>query len=281
MTKPGLSARSLEISPEEIVAFLLRETAQGSRGPINTASILEYLRLTYLETDFTRDLSFSNFDIKSTPRALLSFPDRIVAVDSDLSPKRLRFSVLHEIGHYVLPEHQNALYVCDEIDLSATTNFKREAEANQIAASLIFKGNVFTLAANSSKPSAALVKRLATEFEASFEATVRRMVEKNLSPLLLAVFKRSNSVSAIDPSQPQQWSVRYCIASPAFSSRYFSGITGSPSEEIAAAVTAPGRDISDALQAEIAIGLPGGEAQEFFSEWFSNTYNIFALLMPK
>ena len=68
------------------------------------------------------------------------------------------FSVLHEIGNYVLPHHEHALYVCDDVGLSFATRLVMEKEANEFAANLLFLGDRFSVEANCRQIDAKTVK---------------------------------------------------------------------------------------------------------------------------
>lgn len=280
----SFKASYLEIEPRELVRFLLREAGQCDRNSVNPADLLGLLGLQYVSFDFDLDLPD---EAKQTvggtrPRALLSFDDRIVATDSGLNDKRTRFSVLHEIGHYVLPNHEHALYVCDDLGLSFGSRLVFEKQASEFAAELLFLGDRFSLEANSRPINAMTVKELADKCRASFEATARRLVETSFRPCMLVVFKEEPKRTNEDLTKDPSWSVRYCVASAHFKNRYFEKVFGSVPPGIAAKVTEPGRDIADSCVAEIPVRLSSEQTRLVFQgEYFSNAYNIFCLLTPK
>ncbi len=273
-----LEVRHRDIEPHEIVAYLLQETGQLSRDSLNTDDLLNYLQLNLMQFDFSEELPE---DLKKLPRALLSFPHRLIATDSNLKPFRQRFSVLHEIGHYVLPSHQRALYLCDEKALSSGSGIVFECEANVLAADMMFMTDKFTFEANSCPVKAQTIKLLAEKYDASFEATARRLVEKSFQPCMLLVFKEKDGITAVDTVEMNRWEVRYCVASSAFSSRYgFSRLDGSPPESVVEKLRLSG-DISDSIVTETTIGSADKTSFSFYTEYFTNTYNIFALLTPR
>jgi uncharacterized protein DUF955 len=272
-----------EIETHELVNHLLRETGQFKRDSIDAAGILNFLGLEYLTFNFDLELpDEAKKTVGSTPpRALLSFADRIVATDSELDPKRTRFSILHEIGHFVLPDHEHTLYVCDERGLSMYARLVLEREASEFAADLLFLGDRFSLEANGRAVNATTVKELATKFDASFEATARRMARKSFKPCMLVVFKTKRNQGGEKLTLSPVWSVRYCVASATFKARYCDRVSGSVPDEIATAITTPGRDITDSIPSEVRIGDKGsGKSSRFTAEFFSNTYNIFCFLKP-
>lgn len=279
----SFQASYLELEPRELVRFLLRESGQVDHDAVNPAELLDYLKLDYLSFDFGRELpqEVQRRVSSGQPRALLSFSDRLVATDHSLSANQTRFSVLHEIGHYILPHHQHTLYVCDELGMSASTRLAFEQEANAIAADLLFQGERFSLEANSHTPSAAAVKQLAEKYKASFEATARRMVEKHFRPCLLGVFKQDSGRQMVDTAAAPSWTIRYCVSSPSFKARFFDRVSGSIPAPLLARVTVPGRDIADSVCEQVHIGAPtGGDPRRFNAEFFWNTYNVFCLLTP-
>lgn len=278
------NASYLEIEPRELVTYLLRESGQFDRESVHTASLLEFLGLSYVSFNFDLELPQ---EAKQTvgdarPRALISFDDRIVATDSDLDENRTRFSILHEVGHFVLPHHEHSLYVCDDIGLSPATRLVFEKEASVFAADLLFLGDRFALESNNRPINAATVKALATKYSASFEATARRMVEKSFRPCMLVVFKKEARQSGDELSQLPTWGVRYCVASPTFKTQYFESLSGTVPPEVVALITQPGRDIADSHNMEVAVRFSGDQKEHQFSaEFFSNTYNIFCFVLPR
>jgi hypothetical protein len=191
----------------------------------------------------------------------------------------MRFSVLHEIGHYVLPNHQNAFYICDKRAMGFNTPWTFEKEANQFAANLLFLADRFELEANSHSISPHTVKKLAEQFGASFEATARRIAERTYRDCMFVSFVEDNQ-HAINSDFEKAWKVRYCIASPSFGHKYFSCFTRAVvSPEIAQQVCCF-QDISQSVTELVQIQLPGRSSQHFQAEYFFNTFNIFCFLTP-
>lgn len=275
----GLEANYLDIESYEIAHFLLKETGQFERGEVNPSDLLEYLKLEYINFDFDENISPELLSQNNKPRAILSFPDRIVAVDSKLKDERKKFSALHEIAHYVIPSHQNTMYLCDTKGMSYKTNLTFEKEANDLAANLLFKGSLFSIDAADKKITVASIKELKYKYGASFEAAARRFVEKSLKPAMLIVFKKSDGTPHIDVDAIPKWDVRYCIASPTFGKIYFTGVKGSVSDDISKKFMGH-RDIGDTIAAEIPITYGNQVASTFLGEFFSNNYNLFCLLTP-
>jgi hypothetical protein len=273
----GLEAGYLELTASELADFLLRETRQVERGTTNPADLLSYLKLVPVVLDLEAALPGRS----SKPRGVLAFPERVVAVQSGLLAQRARFTVLHEIAHYVLPQHRADLYLCDDADLGFWTRNDREREANEFAADLVFQGDRFTLEASAMPVSAVSVKSLKEKYEASFEATARRLVAKCSRPCMLVVFQPAPSANIIDTSQVPKWVVKYAIPSPSFANQFFQDIRlGDVPCDVAALVTEPRRDIANSVMREMVIPGPQGQRYELIVEFFSNHFSIFALLQP-
>jgi hypothetical protein len=276
----NFKAKYLEIQPHEIVRHILKESGQDRREAVNVGDVLTYLGLAFYTFEFDSVFLDQARAGGKSPRALLSFQDRLIATDSGLIPVRERFSVLHEVAHYVLPNHQYEFYLCDEAALAGRSNLRLEMEASELAADLLFQGDRFTLEANSLPISAATIKSLKTKYDASFESTARRLVEKSVRPCMLIVFKRPDDGSRIDLDAPSVWRVRYCAASPSFGARFFTAVEGAVPSAVALQLMKPGRDFADSVAVELEVETRKGEAARFNAEFFYNQYNIFAILTP-
>ena len=275
----GFRPSFLEIESHELVHYLLEESGQSERRAVNPAGLLSFLGLEHVSFDFELELPPEVCTQGHNPRALLSFPDRLVATHERLHHMQERFSVLHEIAHFVLPSHEYSLYLDDDDVLRFQTNVQFEREANEFAADLLFQGDRFTLEANNQAIAAKSVKKLGTKYDASFEATARRLVERNLRSAMLVVFKR-DSGAAVDDDQERTWSVRYCATSPTFRNRYFTEVKGTVPAGIVRKLSKPDIDIADSERIEIRIPGEDGTEEPFAAEFFTNTYNIFCLLTP-
>ena len=273
MIRPGTAAAPP--TPDELVEYLLAETGQLEPGPIEPEPILEVLSLSRISTRFEQSLPEARTAGGDPVRALLDYSERLIAIDSTLSEKRSRFSALHEIGHYVLPEHLGQIIVCGDQDFSVNAARVQEREANAFAAELQFKGRRFKLETAALPVSAATVKQTAEVFGTSFESTARHLVEGNLRPCLLAVFQDGGLTEA----GVRRSSVRYSIASPSFAQRYFRGLSDDD-DAVVAQVWVPGRDIADSIVTSVNIRTGRDVTTTFRAEYFFNGYVAFCLLTP-
>lgn len=270
-------ANYLGFEASEIIEFLLKATSQERKDVLNSDDLLSYLKLNPFCINFKQELP----ECAKEARALLSYPEKIIAVDSTLKPTRRCFSLLHEIGHYVLPSHVHRLYLCDQEDLGWNSEKVFEKEANDFAANLLFLGNRFLLEANSALPSAQAIKQLSQKYNASFECTARHFVEKNFHLCMFISFLQNPSVGSVDVSGADRWNVRYCVGSPSFKVQYFQEVNGSLPDDVTGQLVQSGRDIADSIYREVVIkSRTNDKAYRMKVEYFYNQYNIFALVVP-
>jgi len=264
---------SLVPSLDELVEHLLAETDQREVGPTDSRALVDFLGLRSVSTDFAETLPEARTVSGDAVRALLDYQERLIAVDAAMDVRRSRFSSLHEIAHYVLPDHQGQIIVCGDRDLGFRAARVEEREANAFAAELQFKGRRFKLETASLPISALTVKETAGAFDASFESTARHLVETSLRPCLLAVYQDDG----LDDDGSRRTSVRYSVPSPSFEQRFGRGLTDENNAHVAA-VWVPGRDIADVIADEVAIETADGETTRFRAEYFFNGYSAFGLI---
>jgi len=260
-------------SPSELVEHLLAETGQSEPSPAQVEPLLDLLRLSTLSIEFGAELPEARTTSGDPVRALLDYQEQLIATDAALSPKRSRFSSLHEIGHYVLPEHTGQIVMCSDRDLGFRAVHAQEREANAFAAELQFKGRLFKLETAALPISAATVRDIAAVFDASFESSARHLVETSLKPCILAVYEQTGESDA----EMRSTSVRYSIASPSFGQRYGGQLTDDDNARVAAVWTT-GRDIADSIVDDTDVETADGETTRFRAEYFFNGYNAFCLL---
>lgn len=274
----ALHADYLELEMPELTQHLLREAGQVGDEPTNPTALLEYLKLQFAMLDLAAQLPGQ----KKQPRGVLSYRDRIVGVDVSLrgNAHRARFTTMHEIGHFVLPNHQNDLYICDDRDLSFEAMIETEKEANAFAAELLFKGDQFTRQANDCDVTAESIKTLALRYDASFEATARRFVECNARACSLAVFAPAPGSGVIDTSRPARWQHRYTISSAEFRTRYFRRLLGDVPVAVIKKLVVPGRDFADSINDELTVTAATGEEHRLHVAFFTNHHCVFGLVQP-
>lgn len=112
----------------------------------------------------------------------------IIAVNSRLrEASRKRFTIAHEIGHYVIPHHRLLGNVCDErqIERFETRLNRPEVEANEFAAELLLPSAVLRKRFNLSALSLHQISTVASEFGTSLTATTRSFLSLTNLPCAL------------------------------------------------------------------------------------------------
>jgi hypothetical protein len=155
-----------------------------------------------------------------------------------------------------------------------------EKEANAFAAELLFKGDLFTRQANDCDVTPESIKTLALRYDASFEATARRFVERNARACSLAVFAPAPGGRVIDTSKPGRWQHRYTISSAEFRTRYFRRLLGEVPVDVIKKLVVPGRDYADSIDDEMTVAATTGERHHLRVSFFTNYYCVFGLVQP-
>jgi IrrE N-terminal-like domain len=122
----------------------------------------------------------------------------IISYNSESNITRRRFTIAHEIGHFLLPFH-DARAQCAKVDLGiirSTTDERRarEVEANRFAAALLlperhFRADIRRLG----QPETDHVIKLSTKYRTSKEATARRYTELSDDPCAI-IFSQNGQI---------------------------------------------------------------------------------------
>jgi transcriptional regulator with XRE-family HTH domain len=121
-------------------------------------------------------------------KGALDFRSRSIWIKPDLHPKQERFTVSHEIGHGILPAHQETFaYVDDWKSLNPDVRALFEQEANYAAAQLLFQCGQLGEEADSSPITLGAICDYAKAFGASIVATAREVAETSRHELAVAI----------------------------------------------------------------------------------------------
>lgn len=92
---------------------------------------------------------------------------------------RKRFTMAHEIAHFVIPYHRELQSPCEtgNIDAFSRTLVRPELEANEFAAELLLPEKQVATRFTLDNPSLATISAVAGEFESSLSATAWRFLE--------------------------------------------------------------------------------------------------------
>ncbi|MAS36992.1 MAG: hypothetical protein CL610_23530 [Anaerolineaceae bacterium] len=260
-----------DIDPQDLVRALLEETHQFE-PPTNAERIAFYLGLR------VRGFTHRDYDFDLRIRAFLWPSRNLIGVDRRLSSTRRTYSILHEIGHYVLPGHATNIsddekIVDEDRTLSVASVIKQEIEANQFAADCLFQLERFENYVADKTINRKNIQTVADDFGASFEATVRRWVETSPKPYALAVFNpASRKLDA-------PLTIMYTITSKRFRQMYFTKLI--PGQELTRESIAYEMfnqiGIHEEREEEFEIQV-GNQTLKFPMRLFTNSYRVFGLI---
>ena len=164
-------------APAQLAEILLERLKMSGKPELNAACRQLGLRV--------REVPSAGFD--GTLVRSRSAQKGVIGVRESIREHgRKRFTIAHEIGHFVMPHHRLLKNVCAEkvIDSYRTTLSKAELEANEFAAEFLLPAPAMRERFQG-EPSLAKISRVAEEFETSLSATARRFVD--LTPAAVAL----------------------------------------------------------------------------------------------
>jgi Zn-dependent peptidase ImmA (M78 family) len=125
-----------------------------------------------------------------------------IMIKAGTSPRRRRFTIAHELGHFLLPWHRQQKFSCKSSDIKDSGNNRGlapeqitiETEANAFASELLMPSSAFkNFIDNFETPTLLDLSSLSDRFDVSFEATVHRYKALSDQPLAF-VFSHNNIV---------------------------------------------------------------------------------------
>jgi IrrE N-terminal-like domain len=197
-------------------------------------------------------------------------PDRRrILIDGELHPARQRWGEAHEIGHSLIPWHDQMLHGDPQRTLQQACEIRLEAEANYAAGRLLFLREQFRERLLSDPVSLEGIRNLAKLFGNSVTATLWRAVEVLDRPAFALISQHPR-----DPLPPDQPPVRHFIRSRDFA-KHFPGIT---SDYVFALLRRfCTRRNGPIGQDEIDLDDAVGVTHTFFVECFHNRYDTLTL----
>jgi Zn-dependent peptidase ImmA (M78 family) len=172
------------------------------------------LPLDFSIEEVCRRLDISDIEdqpVTSFAAMLLMHPDRAwgsIVVAQGTSPRRRRFSIGHELGHFLIGSHrpsEGEKFACSHADLrldnprEANRARKMEVEANRFAASLLMPPKRIRSNLRCRQPDLYEVVRLAGDFNVSKAAMARAYVDAHRETLALIVVKDGRLAQAHRP----------------------------------------------------------------------------------
>jgi Zn-dependent peptidase ImmA (M78 family) len=186
----AVSDSSNSSSPEALANGIIEHYGPALAIPVPVQNIAEAVGISEITPMTTSD--FEGLLITDANKT-----KGTIAYNANSIIERRRFTIAHEIGHFLLPFH-GVKAQCAKGDLgiirSADERRAREAEANRLAAALLlpekqFRADIRRLG----KPETAHILKLAARYQTSKEATARRYTELSDDPCAI-VFSRDGQV---------------------------------------------------------------------------------------
>lgn len=114
----------------------------------------------------------------------------IITINSKINHEgRRRFTLSHELGHYIMHRDQNYFY-CNEENLMDWNEYnKKETEANYFASELLMPTNIFYKYSSKEMFTIKSIKYLAETFQTSITATSIKYAEYGYDPIFLICSK--------------------------------------------------------------------------------------------
>ena len=139
----------------------------------------------------------------------------VILVNQKTRPQRQRFTLGHELGHYLLPWHrkksgQSQQFQCSKDDMMAKSakptdrRLSWEVQANEFASEILMPTPLFKPRLNATgEPDMGKLIQLSDAFDASKEATARKFIDMHDYPVAM-IFVHNNTI-------------RYALKGPEFS----------------------------------------------------------------
>lgn len=151
--------------------------------------------------------------VKKMDLRALYLPDRKrILLDSGQPDAKQRWNEAHEIGHSIIPWHEDLMLGDQEQTLVPGCHAQIEAEANYAAGQLLFLQSQFQVAANDSSPGLDSVRALKGAFGNTYTTTFWRFIEDSHRdvPMIGLIGGHPRH------PQPGQAHFRHIIESPAY-----------------------------------------------------------------
>jgi len=215
--------------------------------------------------------------IKKMSLKALYLPDRKrILLDSTLPKLKHRWNEAHEVGHSLLPWHEDLMHGDNDHTLSTACHEHIEAEANFAGGRLLFLRDQFTEEAKSSKTSFENVKALHQRYGNTMSTTLYRYVESIGSevPVLGVICGHPHRPpSDFNPKKP----TKYFIQSPAFKTRFSNVLETDVFAELKKYCSNKGG--GPLGSSEMILEDDNGDSHRFYFETFFNRYDALTLGM--
>jgi Zn-dependent peptidase ImmA (M78 family) len=121
----------------------------------------------------------------------------IIGVNAGIrEASRKRFTVAHEIGHFVIPHHRELASACEggSIESFSRRLTPPELEANEFAAELLLPSKVVADRFDLDNPSLSRISLVANDFETSLSATTWRFLDLTGEPCAMVLSREGTAL---------------------------------------------------------------------------------------
>lgn len=156
--------------PEELARDLLSKLKIGPPADLDALACIIGLQI--------REVNSKGFE-----GALVRVPGRLrgtVAVRADIREhSRKRFTIAHEIGHYLLPDHGSIMPICkeDQVNIWTGESIRKEDAANRFASELLLPSDQISLILGNRNPSMATARFISNKFETSLISAALKCID--------------------------------------------------------------------------------------------------------
>lgn len=211
--------------------------------------------------------------IRKASLSALWVPDRRrILLDDSVPAPKLRWNEGHEIGHSLIPWHQQYLFGDTKFTLDPSCHAQVEAESNFAAAQLLFLQERFQSEARNLPFTWTTIKALQKRYQNTLTTTLWRMVESRDPDCpavgLISCHPRHPEIGANENGEP----VRHFIFSRAFAAQFSRTTAGMIFAQIGS--YASWRTKGPVGEASISLFDDNGVARTFVFSSFSNGHNL-------
>jgi Zn-dependent peptidase ImmA (M78 family) len=135
----------------------------------------------------------------------------VIIVNSNSRHHRQRFTLGHELGHFMIPRHGHKMQ-CSKNDLVAqptktmSATLSIEVEANQFAAEILLPRSLLKKSSDFiNKPSIDAIKSIASKFNVSFQASAVRFADIHDYPITIVMSREGRVIYGYKNSEFPFW----------------------------------------------------------------------------
>ena len=206
----------------------------------------------------------------------LYIPDRRrILLDESLPRLKHRWNEGHEIGHSIIPWHEDVMLGDNALTLYPYCRDQVEAEANYAAGRLLFLCERFTEEVRSGHPSIEVVRVLSGRYGNTLSSTLYRVVESGVDLPMVGIISQHPHEARKMRDHARSTVCRHFIRSPAFLEQF----ANTNEADLLAAITGYcGAQRGGPLgQDVLTLNDDSGARHEFFFETFYNRYDALTL----